>query len=241
MGVRGTEVAREAATVVLLDDNFQTIVEAVKEGRQIFSKIEKAFRYLITFHTPIIFLAVAVPLLGFPLLLLPVIIIWLELIMHPTVALVFEADRGDPEAMKKPPRDPGRPILPAGELAASVLTGLSIGLAILGLFWYELSSGTLVAEARAVAVASLIVAEIFLVTIELSRRNLSDALKNRFFWITRVLTVGVLLLFLYFPPMAQTMQLAPVDWAGWRKILFVALISTFLMEAVLYLRRRSRR
>ncbi|MGH7197847.1 MAG: HAD-IC family P-type ATPase, partial [Candidatus Omnitrophota bacterium] len=66
MGVRGTAVAREAATMVLLDDNFQTIVEAIKEGRQIFSKIEKAFRYLITFHTPIIFLAIAVPLLGLP-------------------------------------------------------------------------------------------------------------------------------------------------------------------------------
>ncbi|MGH8005061.1 MAG: cation-translocating P-type ATPase, partial [Limisphaerales bacterium] len=184
MGVRGTAVAREAATMVLLDDNFQTIVEAVKEGRQIFSKIEKAFRYLITFHTPIIFLAVAVPLLGLPLLLLPVVIIWLELIMHPTVALVFEADRGDREGMRKPPRNPAQPILPASELAVSVLTGLSIGLAILALYWYELSSGRSAAQARAMAVASLVIAEVFLVTIELSRRSLADALKNRFFWVT---------------------------------------------------------
>ncbi len=239
MGVRGTAVAREAATMVLLDDNFQTIVEAVKEGRQIFSKIEKAFRYLITFHTPIIFLAVAVPLLGMPLLLLPVVIIWLELIMHPTVALVFEADRGDPEAMRKPPSDPKRPVLPASELAFSVLTGLSIGLAILGLYWHELSSGTLTAQARAMAVASLIVAEVFLVTIELSRRNLVDALKNRFFWITRVLTIGVLLFFIYFPPMARAMQLAPLYFLDWLKVLAVALVSTFLVEGILYRRRRK--
>jgi magnesium-transporting ATPase (P-type) len=88
------------------------------------------------------------------------------------------------------------------------------------------------------AVASLIVAEIFLVTIELSRRDLSDALKNRFFWVTRLLTIGVLLFFLYFPPMAQTMQLAPVNLVGWAKVLGVALISTFLVEGILYLKRR---
>jgi magnesium-transporting ATPase (P-type) len=118
---------------------------------------------------------------------------------------------------------------------------LSIGLAILGLFWYELSSGTMVSEARAIAVASLIVAEIFLVTIELSRRNLADALKNRFFWVTRLLTIGVLLFFLYFPPMAKSMQLAPIDLAGWLKVLAVALFSTFLMEGVLYFSRPKKR
>ncbi len=240
MGRRGTEVARAAATVVLLDDNFQTIVEAVKEGRQIFSKIEKAFRYLITFHTPIIFLAVAVPLLGLPLLLLPVIIIWLELIMHPTVALVFEADRGDPEAMKKPPRNPNRPLLPALELTVSVLTGLSIGLAILGLYWYELVSGTLTTQARSMAVASLVIAEVFLVTIELSRQDALGALKNRFFWVTRLLTIGVLLFFIYVPPMAQAMQLAPIYFNNWLKVLAVALFSTFLVEGVLYLSRRKK-
>ncbi|MCI0330573.1 MAG: cation-transporting P-type ATPase [candidate division Zixibacteria bacterium] len=240
MGVRGTEVAREAATMVLLDDNFQTIVEAVKEGRQIFSKIEKAFRYLITFHTPIVFLAVAVPLLGLPLLLLPVVIIWLELIMHPTVALVFEADRGDPEAMKKPPLDPNRPILPASELTISVLTGLSIGLAVLGLYWYELASGALAAGARGMAVASLVIAEVFLVTIELSRKGVTIALKNHFFWITRVLTISVLLSFIYLPPMAQAMQLAPIHFQDWLKVLAVALFSTFLVEGVLYFRRRKK-
>ncbi len=241
MGRRGTEVARAAATMVLLDDNFQTIVEAVKEGRQIFSKIEKAFRYLITFHTPIIFLAVAVPLLRLPLLLLPVIIVWLELIMHPTVALVFEADPGDPEAMRKPPRNPREPILPAGELAVTVLTGLSIGLAILGLYWYQLSAGTAAAEARAIAVTSLILSEVFLVTIELSRRDRKAALHNRFFWATRILTVGILLVFIYFPPLANAMQLAPIYLHDWLEALAVALVSTFWVEGILYLRRKNKK
>ncbi|MGE5692678.1 MAG: cation-translocating P-type ATPase [Candidatus Zixiibacteriota bacterium] len=238
MGKRGTEATRGAATMVLLDDNFQTIVEAVKEGRQIFSKIEKAFRYLITFHVPIIFLAVAAPLLGLPLVLLPIIIIWLELIMHPTVALVFEADRGDPEAMRKPPRDPARPVLTGRELATTVATGLSIGLAVLGLFYYQISTGSPAAESRSIAITSLIVAELFLVTIELSRRDRTAALKNRFFWVTRIITFAVLLLSLYFPPMAQTMQLAPIYFHDWLEALGVALFSTFLVESILFLRRR---
>jgi Ca2+-transporting ATPase len=237
MGKRGTEVSRAAATMVLLDDNFQTIVEAVKEGRQIFSKIEKAFRYLITFHVPIIFLAVAAPLLGLPLVLLPIIIIWLELIMHPTVALVFEADRGDPEAMQKPPRDPARPVLTARELATTVATGLSIGLAVLGLFHYQLSTGRPAAESRSIAITSLILAELFLVAIELSRRDLAGAFKNRFFWATRVTTFAVLLFSLYFPPMAETMQMAPIYLHDWMEALMVALFSTFLVEAILYLHR----
>lgn len=241
MGKRGTEVSRAAATMVLLDDNFQTIVEAIKEGRQIFSKIEKAFRYLITFHVPIIFLAVAAPLLGLPLLLLPVIIIWLELIMHPTVALVFETDRGDPEAMVKPPRDPKQPVLTGTELFTSVATGVSIGLAILLLFWHQLHVGADEKEARATALASLILAEIFLVALELSRRAGSQVWRNLFFWGTRVLTLGVLLFFLYFPPMAKAMQLAPLGASNWLEVLAVALVSTFLVEGVLYFGRRKSR
>lgn len=234
MGKRGTEVSRAAATMVLLDDNFQTIVEAVKEGRQIFSKIEKAFRYLITFHVPIIFLAVAAPLLGLPLLLLPVIIIWLELIMHPTVALVFETDRGDPEAMVKPPRDPKQPVLTGAELFTSVATGISIGLAILFLFWYQLHDGADEKTARATAISSLILAEIFLVALELSRRAGSQVWKNLFFWATRILTLGVLLFFLYFPPMAEAMQLAPLTVSNWLEALAVAVVSTFLVEGMSY-------
>jgi Ca2+-transporting ATPase len=238
MGRRGTEVSRAAAAMVLLDDNFQTIVEAVKEGRQIFSKIEKAFRYLITFHVPIIFLAVAAPLLGLPLVLLPVIIIWLELIMHPTVALVFEADRGDPEAMQKPPRDPARPVLTGRELATTVATGASIGLAVLGLFYYQLATGSPAAESRSIAITALILSELFLVAIELSRREAAAAFKNRFFWITRAATFAVLLLSLYFPPMAQTMQLAPIYFHDWLEALGVALVSTLWVEGILFLRRR---
>jgi len=241
MGGRGTEVARAAATMVLLDDNFQTIVEAVAEGRRVFSRIQKAFRYLITLHTPIILLAILVPLMDLPLLLVPIIIIWLELIMHPTVALVFEADVGDPLAMKRPPRDPAKPLLTARELLSSLLTGVSITAAILLLYLYQIRTGTPPAESRAVAVAGLILAENFLVGLELFRGTGKPALSNRLFWITRALTLAILLIFLYSPFVARMMQLAPISIHGWMEALLAAFLSTFAVEGVSRLSRAAER
>jgi P-type Ca2+ transporter type 2C len=232
MGMRGTEAARAAATMVLLDDNFQTIVEAVAEGRRVFSRIQKAFRYLITLHTPVLALAVLVPLLGLPLLLVPVIIIWIELIMHPTVALVFEADVGDPRAMSRPPREPSRPLLTAGEMIGSLLTGGSITLAVLALYVFRLRAGSGVPEARSVAVTGLILAENLLVALELLRGTGAAALANRLFWITRALTLGILLLFLYAPLLAGMMQMAPISPRGWMEAAAAACVSTLIVEAV---------
>jgi Ca2+-transporting ATPase len=90
MGERGTQSAREVAAMVLLDDNFRTIVRAIAEGRQLFLNLQLAFAYLLLVHIPLVVSAAVVPLLGGPLLYLPIHIIWLELIIHPTALLVFQ-------------------------------------------------------------------------------------------------------------------------------------------------------
>jgi Ca2+-transporting ATPase len=91
MGVRGTGVAKEASSLILLDDNFKTIVAAIANGRKIYDNIQKAFRYLIAFHVPIFLSALIVPLIGLPLLLVPIDIVLLELVLHP---IVFEQISG---------------------------------------------------------------------------------------------------------------------------------------------------
>jgi Ca2+-transporting ATPase len=123
MGERATEVARAAADIVLLDDNFGSIVATVREGRRIYDNLEKSFRYLLAFHVPIVVLAVAVPALGMPLLLLPVHLVWLELVVHPVSALLFEAEPAAPDVMARPPRPPGRSLMPRREATRSVVTG----------------------------------------------------------------------------------------------------------------------
>ena len=90
MGERGTRSAREVAAIVLLDDNFRTIVRAIAEGRQLFPNLQLSFHYLLMIHLPLVVTAALIPLAGYPLLYLPIHIVWLELIIHPTALLVFQ-------------------------------------------------------------------------------------------------------------------------------------------------------
>ena len=90
MGERGTRSAREVAPVVLLDDDFRTIVEAIAEGRQLFQNLRLAFTYMLLVHLPLVVGAAVIPLMGLPLLFLPIHIVWLELIIHPTAMLAFQ-------------------------------------------------------------------------------------------------------------------------------------------------------
>ena len=92
MGVRGTRSARETASIVLLDDNFHTIVAAIGEGRQLFENLRRSFRYLILIHIPLVLTATLIPLAGFPLLYLPLHIVWTEMIIHPSAMLAFQED-----------------------------------------------------------------------------------------------------------------------------------------------------
>lgn len=96
MGERGTRSAREVASIVLLDDNFRTIVQAIAEGRQLFRNLQLSFQYILMIHIPLVITAALVPLVGAPLLYLPTHIVWLEMLIHPTALLVFQG-RPSPE------------------------------------------------------------------------------------------------------------------------------------------------
>jgi Ca2+-transporting ATPase len=125
MGHRGTEVAREASRLVLLDDDFATFVEAIREGRKVFDDIRQAFVYLLAVHVPIILLALVPPLLGWPLLLLPAEIVWIELLIHPTSSLVFPFEPPPPDLMTQPPRPATSGFFAPGQVRHAVLAGLA--------------------------------------------------------------------------------------------------------------------
>ncbi len=163
MGLRGTEVARAAATMVLLDDSFPTIVVAVEEGRRIYDNIRKAFRYLISFKLPIVMAALVAPLLGWPLLLLPLVIVWLELIVHPISALAFEAEPAEPDVMKRSPRRRDAPLLTLREVLTAGSLALTVTAAVLGLYAWSLGTGATEEHARGAALAVLVLAQIGLV------------------------------------------------------------------------------
>lgn len=134
MGGRGTDVAREAAKLVLLDDDFSSIVAAVKLGRRIFDNIKKAVAYLLAAHLPIIGLTVIPILFGWPLILLPIHVVFLELIIDPACSIVFEAESEEPDIMLRKPRSTAVRLFDKHTVIYAVTQGLGILAIILGVF-----------------------------------------------------------------------------------------------------------
>jgi Ca2+-transporting ATPase len=153
MGQRGTDVARATADLVLVDDNFASIVETVREGRHVLENIQRSFLYLIAFHLPIVGLALAAPLADLPLVLLPIHLVWLELIVHPVSAIVFQAEPAGANVMLRPPRNPAEPLLPRSAVVRSALAGGLLAVAAFMVYSMQLPA---VGEAQARALALIV-------------------------------------------------------------------------------------
>ncbi len=233
MGQRGTEVAREAATMVLLDDNFGTIVEAVRQGRHIFNSLQRAFLYLITFHIPIVLTAIVIPLIGAPLLLLPIHLVWLEMIIHPTAALVFESDPPPADLMRRGPRNPRDPIVSLPMALLVTGRGAAILLGVVGIYIASLAAGSDINQSRAAGIAVLVIAQTILVLQTRSpeqpiwHRSLLD---NAMLLPALIGTLASLGLMIYLPILSAAAQLAPPTTVQWLQALVVAAISTLPFE-----------
>ena len=142
MGGRGTDVAREAAALVITDDDISSIARGIRQGRSIYDNLRKAMSYIVAVHVSIVGMALF-PLVSseWPLVLLPVHLALLELVIDPACSIVFEAEEGDPSIMDQPPRPPRAPVLARRVLIVAVLQGVSSLLAVLGVYVWALMSG----------------------------------------------------------------------------------------------------
>ena len=165
MGGRGTDVAREASSIVLLDDDFGSIVVAIRLGRRIYDNLRKATGYILAIHLPIAGLALLPILLGWPLLLTPMLIAFLELIIDPACSIVLEAEREEPDIMKRPPRDPHSPLVSASLAAASVLQGALALLVVAAVYVGAFRRGLPQDEVRALAFVALVGANFALIIV----------------------------------------------------------------------------
>jgi Ca2+-transporting ATPase len=157
MGERGTDVAREAAALVLLDDSFASIVRAIRQGRRIYDNIGKATRFVFAVHVPIIILALVPALLRWPLLLAPVHIVLLELLIDPASSLVFEAEPESDDVMRRPPRARGQTPFAPARLAFAVLQGIGLAALLLAGCAVLWSYGQGAAQVRSMAFAGLLI------------------------------------------------------------------------------------
>jgi P-type Ca2+ transporter type 2C len=202
MGGRGTDVAREASALVVLDDDFSSIVHAVRMGRRIYDNLKKALAYTIAVHVPIAGLSLLPVLFGWPLILMPVHIVFLELIIDPACSIVFEAEPEEADVMSRPPRAANRPLFDAQMLGLSVVQGLSVLVFVLVVFGISMARGQNAAEARALTFTSLIVANLGLILTNLSwSRSVFATLRepNAALWWVLSGAVGFLGLVLYLP------------------------------------------
>jgi Ca2+-transporting ATPase len=180
MGGHGTDVAREAAALVLLDDDFSSIVQAIKLGRRIFDNLRKAIAFLVSVHVPIVGLSIVPVALGWPLILMPIHILFLQLIIDPACSLVFEAEPEEPDIMRRPPRVANAPLFDRTLLARSATQGAILLAIVVAVFATALYGGHGADNARALAFTTLIVASLGLILANRSwSRSILDALRTR--------------------------------------------------------------
>jgi P-type Ca2+ transporter type 2C len=180
MGERGTDVAREAADLVLLNDDFASIVESVRMGRRIFDNLRKAVAYILAIHVPIAGMSLLPVLFGWPLVLLPVHIVFLELIIDPACSLVFEAEGEEADIMRRPPRRPEEPLFSRRAVGIALLQGAGVLAVVFGVFALAVTRGQGAEDARALAFTTLIVANLALILTNRSwTRTIVDSLRSR--------------------------------------------------------------
>jgi Ca2+-transporting ATPase len=212
MGGRGTDVAREAASLVLLDDNFASIVRAVRLGRRIFDNMQKSMSYILAVHVPIAGMALLPVLFGLPALLFPMHIAFLELIIDPSCSLAFENEAAEADVMQRPPRDANAQLFAGTTLWLALLQGMGVLVVVMGA--YAWADGRLSEPAaRAFAFTTLVVANLALIFSNRSRSRsplASLTAPNPILWIVTSATLGLLALSLYLPFLMAIFRFAPL-------------------------------
>jgi Ca2+-transporting ATPase len=233
MGERGTDVAREAASLVLLNDDFSSIVSAVRLGRRIYNNIKRAMGYILAVHVPIAGMSILPLIFGYPIVLLPAHIAFLELIIDPACSTVFESEKEDPKIMKLPPRSLNQTIFSKKTILINLLQGLGILTTTFILYMVVIRSGKGELEARSFAFTSLVLANLLLIIVNLSwKKTFHEILltANKTLFIVLGGAISCLLAVLYIPFLSNLFHLAPLRIFDFLLIIIVAIISLFWFE-----------
>ncbi len=244
MGVRGTDVARGASDIVLTDDNFSSIISAIEEGRRQYDNIQKFVRYLLSSNTGEIVAIFLNILLGGPLILLPVQILWMNLITDGLTAVALGLEPAEKTVMHRPPRDPRRPILDRQGILVIAVLGSYIGLVTLALFHYYLhnSDPSKAALAGTVAFTAIILIEKVNV---LNFRALHSPLStvgffsNPWILLAIVAMIGLQVAAVYVPFLQQALHTVPLGLGDWGLMLVLSLPIFLIAEAYKWMLSRS--
>ncbi len=242
MGGRGTDVAREASAIVLLDDDFSSIVQAVRMGRRIFDNLKKAMAYILAVHVPIAGMSLLPVLFNWPLVLLPVHIVFLELIIDPACSIVFEAEPEEANVMHRPPRNLRDPMFNKRTIAFSLLQGVSVLCIVLAVFVVAIYRGQGANEARALSFTTLIIANLGLILTNRSwTRTIFDTLRspNTAFWSVLAGALLVLGFVIYVPFLRQLFRFSYLHAADLAICLVAGVVSVLWFEGFKVINREK--
>jgi Ca2+-transporting ATPase len=214
MGSRGTDVAREASSLVLLDDNFTSIVSAVRLGRRIYDNLKKAMAYIFSIHIPIAGMSLIPVLFSLPLILMPVHIVFLELIIDPACSIVFECEKEEKNVMDRPPRHKNERLFTRKTLFLSLLQGFIVLAVVLLVYIHAIRTGHGEAEVRTLTFTTIVVANLLLI---LTNRSWSETIfrtirtPNKAMRFVFAGTMAGLALILCIPVLQNLFRFAPVS------------------------------
>ena len=242
MGVSGTDVAKEAADMVLADDNFASIEAAVEEGRGVYDNLTKIIAWTLPTNLGQGLVILAAIFTGVVLPILPAQVLWINMVTVAVLGLVLALEPKEPDVMRRPPRQPQAPILTRDLVIRVLIVGTLILVGAFGLFEWEQMSGASLAQARTVAVNVVVMIELFYLFNCRSLKNSMfriGVLSNPWVGVGVVAMVLLQLLFTYLPVLNGVFSSAPISLAAWGRILAVSIVAYVVVELEKYLRRRA--
>ena len=235
MGGRGTDVAREASSLVLLDDDFGSIVKTIQLGRRIFDNLRKTIEYIIAVHIPIAGLAILPLLLGLPLMLIPIHIAFLEMVINPACSIVFEAEAAENNVMQRPPRNPKSPLVLRKRVIWAVAQGLIV-LSVLAIILIGAARKNLPeADMRTLVFVTLVLLNMGLILVNrsFSASLIKAILKpNHSLWILLSSVMTILTIAVFWHPARLLFHFGTFNWQLFMISIIASIFTLIILEAV---------
>jgi len=235
MGGRGTDVAREASSIVLLNGDFGSIVKTIRLGRRIYDNLRKAIEYIVAVHIPIAGLALLPLVFGLPLILSPIHIAFLEMVIDPACSIVLEAEPEEDDIMRRPPRGAQSPLLPRRRLAWALLQGATVLAILAALLLATVTAGLPEGDVRAVVFAALVLANLGLILVNRSFESSPMRALLRPNLALRILLLGVgtvLALALFWPPARALFHFGRLHWDDLALCIAAGTLNLLALESI---------
>lgn len=244
MGLRGTDVAKEASNLVITDDDFSSIVQGIRRGRTLYAALRKSFSYIVAIHVPLLGMAIIpVLFLDWPLVLIPAMVAFIELVVDPACTIVFQAEPGEPNIMKRKPRPTNQKLMDRKTFAIAIAQGLGVLAGAVFVYWLSVSLGRAEEEVRTLTFAMLVLGNVMLILVNRSwtltvfetfRQRKNPTVK----WIVGAAIAGLLLL-VQIPALGSLFSLGPIAAIDWIVILVAVALSVSWFEIYKLVTRRK--